>query len=166
MIAFSDLPDDVVRVKGQIYIVAPPLKVWQVLIDYNNHKNFIPNIIDSGTISDQGDEKVVFETGTIKMLIFKKQVSVQMKVWGDDFKRLNFKQIAGDFKVYQGEWILVEYPQGQGTFLTYYADIKPDFFASPLIVKGIEKRDCPLLLSAIKKKAESFYIIKPQDIIP
>ena len=166
MIAFSDLPDDVVRVKGQIYIVAPPLKVWQVLIDYNNHKNFIPNIIDSGTISDQGDEKVVFETGTIKMLIFKKQVSVQMKVWGEDFKHLNFKQIAGDFKVYQGEWILVEYPQGQGTFLTYYADIKPDFFASPLIVKGIEKRDCPLLLSAIKKKAESFYIIKPQDIIP
>jgi carbon monoxide dehydrogenase subunit G len=166
IIAFSDIPDDVIRVKGQIYIVAPPQKVWQVLMDYKSHKNFIPNVIDSGTISDQGDQKVVFENGTVRMFIFDKKVSVQMQVWGEEFKHLNFKQIAGDFKVFQGEWILVDYPKGQGTFLTYNADVKPNFFASSFIVESIEKRDCPLLLSAIKKQAESFYIIKPQDIIP
>ena len=166
IIAFSDLPDDVVRVKAQIYIVAPPQKVWEVLIDYDSHKNFIPNVIDSGTISDQGKEKVVFEKGTIKMLIFKKNISVQMKVWGEEFKRINFKQIAGDFKVYQGEWIFIDYPKGQGTFLTYIADVKPDFFASSLMVRSIQKRDCPLVLSAIKKQAESFYIFKPQNITP
>ena len=31
--------------------------------DYNNHKNFVPNVIDSGIISDNGVEKVMFEKG-------------------------------------------------------------------------------------------------------
>jgi carbon monoxide dehydrogenase subunit G len=166
IIALSEFPDGVVCIKGQIYIVAPPQKIWDVLIDYNNHKNFIPNVVDSGFISDKGDEKVVFEKGTIRMFIFQKKVSVQMKVWGENFKHLYFKQIAGDFKVYQGKWILVSYPKGQGTFLTYTADVKPDFLASAVLVKSIQKRDCPLVLSAIKKQAEASIIITPKQTLP
>ncbi|MCX6178241.1 MAG: SRPBCC family protein [Chlorobiales bacterium] len=166
IIALSELPDDAVRIKGQIYIVAPPQKIWEVLIDYNNHKNFIPNVVDSGFISDMGNEKVVFEKGVIRMFIFQKKVSVQMKVWGEEFKHLYFKQIAGDFKIYQGEWVLVSYPKGQGTFLTYNADVKPNFLASALLVKSIQKRDCPLVLTAIKKQAEASIIITPKQTVP
>ena len=78
-----------------------------------------------------------------------------MKVWGDNLTRLCFQQITGDFKIYQGEWTLVDYPQGAGTFLTYKAEVKPDFYAPQFAVKNVQNRDCPQMMLAMKKQAES-----------
>ena len=155
IVALTNLEEGVTGVQGQIYIAAPPKKVWEVLTDYNNHKFFVPNIIDSGILSDNGSEKVMFEKGKTRMFIFQKEVYIKMKVWGDNLTRLSFQQITGDFKVYQGEWLLVDYPQGAGTFLTYKAEVKPDFYAPQFAVRNVQSRDCPIMLSAMKKKAEA-----------
>ena len=155
IVAISSLQEGVTGVEGHIYIAAPPTKVWDVITDYNNHKNFVPNIIDSGIISDNGVEKVMFEKGKSRMFIFSKEVYIKMKVWGDNLTRLCFQQITGDFKVYQGEWTLVDYPQGAGTFLTYRAEVKPDFYAPQFAVRNVQNRDCPLMMIAMKKQAES-----------
>ena len=154
IVALSNLQEGVTGVEGQIYIAAPPKKVWQVITDYNNHKNFVPNVIDSGIISDNGIEKVMFEKGKSRMFIFSKEVYIKMKVWGEHLTRLCFQQITGDFKVYQGEWTLVDYPQGAGTFLTYKAEVKPDFYAPQFAVRNVQNRDCPLMMIAMKKQAE------------
>ena len=155
IVALTNLEEGVTGVQGQIYIAAPPKKVWEVLTDYNNHKFFVPNIIDSGILSDNGTEKVMFEKGKTRMFIFQKEVYIKMKVWGDNLTRLSFQQITGDFKVYQGEWLLVDYPQRAGTFLTYKAEVKPDFYAPQFAVRNVQSRDCPIMLSAMKKKAEA-----------
>ena len=155
IVALSNLQEGVTGVEGQIYIAAPPKKVWEVITDYNHHKNFVPNVIDSGIISDNGIEKVMFEKGKSRMFIFSKEVYIKMKVWGENLTRLCFQQITGDFKVYQGEWILVDYPQGAGTFLTYKAEVKPDFYAPQFAVRNVQNRDCPLMMLAMKKQAES-----------
>ncbi|MEI6757944.1 MAG: cyclase [Chlorobium sp.] len=155
IVALSNRQEGVTGVEGQIYIAAHPKKVWEVLTDYNNHKFFIPNVIDSGMISENGDEKVMFEKGKSRIFIFQKEVYIKMKVWGENPKRLFFEQISGDFKVYHGEWILSDYPQGAGTFLTYKAEIKPDFYAPQFAIKRVQQHDCPLMLSAMKKQAES-----------
>ena len=160
IVALTNLEEGVTGVQGQIYIAAPPKKVWEVLTDYNNHKFFVPNIIDSGILSDNGSEKVMFEKGKTRMFIFQKEVYIKMKVWGDNLTRLSFQQITGDFKVYQGEWLLVDYPQRAGTFLTYKAEVKPDFFAPRFAVKNVQKRDCPLMMSAMKKQAESLLVLE------
>ncbi len=154
LVVLSDLPDGVTGVEGHIYIAAPPKKVWEVITDYDNHKKFVPNVLDSGMISDNGSEKVMFEKGKSGMLFFQKTVNIKMKVWGDAPKRLYFQQITGDFKVYHGEWILEDYPQGAGTFLTYKAEVKPGFFAPRFAVKNVQKHDCPSMMSAMKKQAE------------
>ncbi len=155
IVAFSNLQEGVTGIEGQIYIAAPPDKVWEVITDYNNHKNFVPNITDSGIISDNGIEKVMFEKGKSRMFILEKEVYIKMRVWGENLTRLCFQQISGDFKVYQGEWTLVDYPKGAGTFLTYRAEIKPDFFAPQFAVRKVQNRDCPLMMLAMKKQAES-----------
>ncbi|MEI8033402.1 MAG: SRPBCC family protein [Chlorobiaceae bacterium] len=154
IVKISDLPDGVTGVKGDIFIAAPPKKVWEVITDYNNHKKFVPNITDSGWITNNADEKVMFEAGTSGMLFFRKSVHITMKVWGEEFKNLFFQQIAGDFKTYKGEWTLIDYPAGQGTFLTFRAEVKPGFFAPPFAVRNVQRRDCPQVLAAMKKQAE------------
>jgi ribosome-associated toxin RatA of RatAB toxin-antitoxin module len=155
LVILSDHKDGVTGVTGHIFIAASPKKVWHVLTDYNNHKNFIPKLTDSGLISDNGTEAVMFQTGTTRIFIFQKSVYIKMKIRGEYLKHLYFEQITGDFKVYHGEWILEEYLQGQGTFLTYKSEVKPDFFAPQFVVKYVQKHDFPSVLSAMKKRAES-----------
>jgi ribosome-associated toxin RatA of RatAB toxin-antitoxin module len=159
IVSLSSLPDGVTGVKGTIYIAASPKKVWEVINDYDNHKNFVPNVIDSGILSDNGTEKVMFEKGISGLFIFRKKINIKMKVWGENPKRLYFERIEGDFKVYRGEWLLVDYLLGQGTFLIYKAEVKPDFYAPEFAVRNVQRRECPLMLEAMKKRAESSAII-------
>jgi hypothetical protein len=77
IVMLSSLEDGVTGVTGKMYIAALPRKVWVVLTDYNNHKKYIPKLIDSGLISDQGDEQVMFQAGKNNIFIFQKTVYIK-----------------------------------------------------------------------------------------
>ncbi len=155
IVKLTSLNDGVTGVSGKIFITAPPKKVWEVLTDYSNHKKYIPKLTDGGLISDNGDEQVMFQTGKTTILIFSKSVYIKAKIHGEYLKHLDFQQITGDFKVYHGRWILEEYSHGKGTFLYYDSEVKPDFFAPAFVVRFVQKHDFPMVLSAMKARAES-----------
>jgi ribosome-associated toxin RatA of RatAB toxin-antitoxin module len=155
IVVLTSLSDGVTGVSGKIYIAAPPKKVWEVLTDYNNHKSFIPKLTDSGLISDDGKEQVMFQKGRTTIIIFSRTVYIKLRVRGEYLKHLDFEEISGDFKVYKGRWIMEEYQKGQGTFLSYESEVKPDFFAPAFVVRYVQKHDFPSVLTAMKKRAES-----------
>ena len=133
LVILSDHKDGVTGVTGHIFIAASPKKVWEVLTDYSNHKNYIPKLIVSDLLSDNGVETVIFQTARSRIFLFQKTVSIKVKIRGEYLKHLYFQQITGDFKVYHGEWIIEDYRHGQGTFLTYKSEVKPDFFAPQFV---------------------------------
>ncbi len=149
------LEDGVTGVIGKIFIDAPPEYIWQTITDYDNQKHFVPKVIDSGMISDNGNEQVMFETGRTGVLFFRKTVYIKLKVRGERLRRLSFQQLEGDFKVYQGEWLIENAPNGRGSMLTFRAEIKPGFFAPSFFVRNVQKKDLPMVLGAMKKHAES-----------
>jgi ribosome-associated toxin RatA of RatAB toxin-antitoxin module len=151
----SDLDDGVTGVVGKVYIEASPKRVWSAITDYNNHKSFVPKLIDSGLISDNGRKQVMFERGKTGILLFKKTVYIKLRLQGEYPKRLDFHQIDGDFKVYEGDWLIEHAPDGKGTILTFRAKIKPDFFAPAMFVRKVQQNDLPMVLAAMKKRAES-----------
>lgn len=151
----SDLDNGITGVIGKVYINASPRSVWSAITDYNNQKNFVPKLIDSGLISDNGTEQVMFEKGRTGVMFFKKTVYIKLSLRGDYLQRLSFRQIEGDFKVYEGDWFLERANDGKGTLLTFKARIKPDFFAPPMFVRKVQENDLPMVLAAMKKRAES-----------
>jgi ribosome-associated toxin RatA of RatAB toxin-antitoxin module len=151
----SDLDDGVTGVIGKVYINAAPRSVWSAITDYNNQKNFVPKLIDSGLISDNGFEQVMFEKGKTGVLFFKKTVYIKLSIRGNYLQRLSFRQIEGDFKVYEGDWTIESAPDGKGTMLAFRARIKPDFFAPAMFVRKVQQQDLPMVLAAMKKRAES-----------
>jgi len=157
------LDDGVTGVIGKIFIDAPPEHIWQAITDYDNQKHFVPKVIDSGMISDNGDEQVMFETGRTGVLFFRKTVHIKLKVRGETHRRLTFRQIEGDFKVYQGEWLIEDAPNGKGAMLTFRAEIKPGFFAPSFFVRNVQQNDLPMVLGAMKKRAESKGAIGKSD---
>ena len=154
IVELTKLDDGVTGVAGKIFIAAPPAKVWEVLTDYNNHKNYIPKLIDSGLISDNGVEQVMFQKGKTTIFIFSKTVYIKVRIRGEYLKHLDFEQITGDFKVYHGRWILEADPKNHGTVLAYKSEVKPDFFAPAFVVRFVQRHDFPMLLSAMKARAE------------
>lgn len=153
----TDLDDGVTGVTGTVYIAASPQYVWAAITDYNHHKYFVPKLIDSGLISDNGREQVMFERGKTGILLFRKTVYIKLSLQGEYPKRLDFHQVEGDFKVYNGEWKIDAAPDGKGSLLTFKARIKPDFFAPPMFVRKVQKHDLPMVLAAMKKRAESSF---------
>ena len=151
----SDLDNGVTGVVGKVYINASPQHVWSAITDYNNQKNFVPKLIDSGLISDNGSEQVMFEKGRTGVMFFKKTVFIKLSLRGDYLQRLSFRQVEGDFKVYEGDWFLERTADGKGTLLTFKAKIKPDFFAPSMFLRKVQESDLPMVLEAMKKRAES-----------
>ncbi|HWR00775.1 MAG TPA: SRPBCC family protein [Chlorobaculum sp.] len=155
IVSTSDLNDGITGVTGKIYIDAPGKDVWSAITDYDNQKNFVPKIIDSGLISDNGSEQVMFETGKTGVLFFRKTVYIKLKLKGEYAKRLAFQLVDGDFKIYQGEWVIEDCLKGKGSMLTFRAKIKPDFFAPAFFVRSVQQKDLPMVLQSMKKRAES-----------
>ena len=155
IVTLSNLENMVIGVTGEIYIGSQSEKVWTVLTDYDNLKNFIPHIIESGLLKDKGDEKIIVQTGRTGIFLFKKTSHIKLKVKEEYFKYIYFEQISSDFKIYKGEWILEYCQEAQGTFLTFKAEVKPDFFAPLFIIRHVQKRDLPIILEAIKRRVES-----------
>ena len=151
----SDLDDGVTGVVGKVYINASPQSVWSAITDYNNQKHFVPKLIDSGLISDNGSEQVMFEKGRTGVMFFKKTVFIKLSLRGDYLQRLSFRQVEGDFKVYEGDWFLERAADSKGTLLTFKAKIKPDFFAPSMFLRKVQESDLPMVLEAMKKRAES-----------
>ena len=155
LVKTSDLDDGVTGVVGKVYINASPRSVWAAITDYDNQKNFVPKLIDSGLISDNGTEQVMFEKGKTGVMFFRKTVFIKLNVRGEYLQRLSFRQVDGDFKVYEGDWVIDRAPDGKGTLLTFKAKIKPDFFAPAAFVRKVQENDLPMVLAAMKKRAES-----------
>jgi ribosome-associated toxin RatA of RatAB toxin-antitoxin module len=159
----SALNDGITGVTGRIFIDASPEYIWMAITDYDNQKHFVPKLIDSGLISDNGSEQVMYETGKTGVLFFRKTVHIKLRVRGEHLKRLEFRQIDGDFKIYQGEWVIEPSPTGKGAMLTFRAEIKPDFFAPPFFVRNVQEKDLPMVLAAMKKRAETAGAVGKND---
>ena len=79
-----------------------------------------------------------------------------MKLYEEYLKRISFEQTDGDLSVYRGEWLLESTPELSGTVLSYMAEIKPLFFAPPILVSFVQRQDLPGILKAHKQRAEAF----------
>jgi hypothetical protein len=76
------LEDGVTAVTGKVVINASPKNVWSVITDYDNQKNFVPKLIDSGLISDNGSEQIMFEKGKTGYFLFRKTVYIKLSIRG------------------------------------------------------------------------------------
>jgi carbon monoxide dehydrogenase subunit G len=156
LISLTYLPDDVVGVSSKIYIDAQPSKVWNTLTNYDNLSKYLPKVLSSELVEREGNEIILDQTGKTGIFIFEKHVHFRLKIEEEYPNKISFKQLDGDFQVYRGEWLLETSNTIQGTILSYKAELKPNFFAPPILVNFVQRQDLPGILKAHKQRAESF----------
>jgi len=155
LINVSFLEDDIINASGAIFVAARPETIWAILTDYNHLSEKIPKVVESRLLEDNGDEKIIAQTGKSGIFFIEKSVHIVLSVKESFPRSLSFDIINGEFSVYRGEWHFEPSEDGSATFLSWQALLKPLFFAPPFLVSFVQHQDLPTVLRTIRELAEA-----------
>ncbi len=90
----------------KVLLTASIATVWEVLTDYDNFENFLPNIAET-EILENNDNHLVFEqVNLVDILFFTQKSKVTIAVKENYPQQINFNVIEGDIESLQGKWLL------------------------------------------------------------
>ena len=128
---------------------------WSVLTDYDNYKNFMPNVVESRVLQSKKNQKVFEQTQTFKVLIKEVKGRVKMAMTETAPKQIKFKFIEGDLKSLDGSWQIQ--PKGANTFLiTHQVSVQPKI-KSPInlsLFYTVYEETLENTLNAVKQEIE------------
>jgi ribosome-associated toxin RatA of RatAB toxin-antitoxin module len=87
-------------------VTAPIDTVWQVATDYNNFKAFLPGVVSSRILSNQGNRVVFEQVNVVKVLLFSQKNRVVMIADKQYPRRIDFRLKEGEIKSLNGVWKL------------------------------------------------------------
>lgn len=91
---------------GKLLIKAPVKTVWSVLTDYNNFKTFLPNVVSSKLITNNGNKKVFEQVNLIQALFFSKEIRFRIAATENYPQQIAFTEVGGEVKLLEGSWKL------------------------------------------------------------
>ncbi len=86
---------------------------WEVLTDYDNFDRFLPNIVSSKIIEEQGDRIIFEQVNVVDLWLFKQEFKVQIEAIKNKPTQVDFKIVDGDLKKLVGKWKIAEISTGK-----------------------------------------------------
>ena len=80
--------------------------VWQVLTDYKSFAEFLPGVISSELIENNGDRKIFEQINKIKTFVFSVESRVKIATVESYPEQITFEAIDGDLETLNGQWLL------------------------------------------------------------
>jgi ribosome-associated toxin RatA of RatAB toxin-antitoxin module len=132
---------------------------WGVLTDYDNFAKFLPGVISSELIDNNGDRKVFEQVNKVKTFVFSIESRVKVATTEVYPGQISFKAIGGDLKSMSGQWTLEPvspYPSAppDQVLITHKVKVKPAKAPSDGIFYRIYEDRLQETLKAIKQEVE------------
>lgn len=83
---------------GKVLVTATAATAWQVLTDYNNFYRFLPNIVSSKIIQNNGDRKIFEQVQVIRAFVITKKSRVRIAVKETYPKQITFSLVEGNIQ--------------------------------------------------------------------
>jgi ribosome-associated toxin RatA of RatAB toxin-antitoxin module len=145
------------RITASILIPTSPEKIWEVLTQYEQLADFIPNLIESRIVGEEDGQKLIRQVGQQKFMLVKFSATVVLKMLEIFPRQLQFSQKKGDFKLFQGSWDLTPLPPSEEqplqTRLTYSLLIHPPRHMPLQLIERRMRHDLGVNLLAICERA-------------
>jgi ribosome-associated toxin RatA of RatAB toxin-antitoxin module len=149
------------RIEATIHLSAEIEQVWQVLTNYEELADFIPNLSKSSRIEHpEGSGGIRIEQvgiQNLKVVTFSARVVLDM---AEEYpSAIRFTMVEGDFKSFSGAWLLQVIPEqdGGGTRLTYILEVWPKATIPVIAIEQRLKKDLPQNLYAIRDRLAALY---------
>jgi ribosome-associated toxin RatA of RatAB toxin-antitoxin module len=126
-------------------------QVWQVLTDYDHLADFIPNLTESQRVPHPEGGIRLVQVGSQCFLNVKFCARVVLDMLEVFPKELKFSMVEGDFRQFEGRWLLEPLAQGQhpGTQLCYELLVSPPRAMPAGLIERHIRRDLSQNLKAI-----------------
>lgn len=113
------------HILASVTIPQPIEQVWQVITDYENLADFVPNLTSSKLIPNPEGRIRLEQIGSQCFLKFKFCARVVVDMAESFPHELGFAMKEGDFKQFEGAWKLQPTENAQSTQLSYALSVKP-----------------------------------------
>ncbi|MFM8269239.1 MAG: type II toxin-antitoxin system RatA family toxin [Pseudomonadota bacterium] len=126
-----------------------PNSLYRVIIDFENYKNFLPEVVGSQIVSGKGTDKVRvrFEIEVMKRFVY----DLEFRLFPE--KEVHWKLMESDFfKANQGKWILT--PNASGTLVKYELEVGFGFLVPGWITKKLTESNLPQMFDKFETRAK------------
>lgn len=124
---------------------------YRYLTDYEAAKNF-PGVIETDVYRQSANKVTVVRTVDEHVMLFDVRLRSVMEYTEKPFDRIEFTQLAGDLKAFQGSWDIM--PNPQGSTLKFKGFLEPDTLIPLFIIDYFIKNGLIDKLNAIVMMAE------------
>ncbi|MFM7314265.1 MAG: SRPBCC family protein [Cyanobium sp.] len=101
------LPQGRRRLAVQLRLAVDPQWIWAVLTDYDHLHRFIPNLASSRQVWRRANRVAVEQVGTQQFCGLRFSARVTLELEEDrSAGRLAFRMLEGDFRCFEGAWIV------------------------------------------------------------
>lgn len=143
------------RLSARIQIPYSAEQIWQILTDYEQLADFIPNLSQSRRLSEANGKTRIEQVGAQSFLKLKFCARVVLDMVEQFPNALNFQMVEGDFKEFFGSWRLQ--PAEQGTTLEYTLTVLPPRTMPIALIERRLKQDLAVNLRAIAQRTEEVF---------
>ena len=139
------------RYLGQVITQGNSEKAWEVLTDYDNFANFLPNIASSKIIRASENVKVFEQINIVDLLIIEKQFTVKIEATETYPRLVNFKFVEGELGHLQGTWEIKTLPDAQ-VLIVHRVAVAPQSEKGAAFFFGVYESSLEETLKAIAKE--------------
>ena len=133
---------------GRVVATGDINTAWSVLVDYNNFDKFMPNIISSKVISQQGNKVVFEQVNVVDLWLFQQEFKVQIEAAKTKPDKINFEIVDGDLKKLIGRWEIETISPGK-TLVTHAVEVEPGSDTEKAFFYGVYESSLEETLAAI-----------------
>ncbi len=129
--------------------------IWEVLTDYDNFDQYLPNVTESTVLESDGNQQVYRQVQSFPILFFASKGTVKISVTETYPTKIEFTAIEGDVKHLKGTWTIRPMTDEQ-YLITHTVSVEPDLDSSNLrtVFFNIYEDSLQQTLEAIKVEVE------------
>jgi ribosome-associated toxin RatA of RatAB toxin-antitoxin module len=147
------------QISARIEIPYPVEQVWQILTDYEHLSDFIPSLSKSRLIQHPTGGIRLEQIGAQSFLKIKFCARVVLDMVEQFPHQLSFRMIEGDFKAFDGSWLLQPCTLGSalGTELCYTVRVLPPLTMPVGLIERRLRHNLMVNLNAVRQRADELF---------
>ena len=153
-------------VRAAVRIDAPPDVVFQMMIRCADALAYVPHLRRCQVRSQASDASWVEVEHEIDFGWYAPRVNWTFRANLTADRRIDFRQVKGDFKANEGAWELQPTSDGATTLLLYQAFIDPPGFVPNWLARSTFRRELPQMLTDLRRRCETEQTIRAAGRAP
>ncbi|MGC9502413.1 SRPBCC family protein [Baaleninema sp.] len=137
---------------AEILLDASAEEVWNVIADYNNFSNFLPNIVSSNVLESEGNRSVVEQISERRVLFINVRSRIRTENLETQNQRIDFRLVEGDLAKLEGSWILETVADSNHLRLKQTVNVSPEDGTPETIFYDIFEQSLADTLEAIREE--------------